>query len=44
VGLDQIVLSLAVFALAILVSLGKSGRLSRWLVERGWIIPRSARS
>jgi hypothetical protein len=33
-GLDQIVLSLVVFALAVLVSLGKSGQLSRRLAER----------
>ena len=42
IGLDQIALSLAVFALAVLVSLGKSGRLSRWLIARGWIVPRSS--
>jgi hypothetical protein len=41
-GLDQIVLSLAVFVLAVVVSLAKSGRLSRWLIARGWIIPRSS--
>jgi hypothetical protein len=41
-GLDQIVLSLAVFAMAVLVSLAKSGRLSRWLTGHGWIVPRSS--
>jgi hypothetical protein len=34
-GLDHIALSLALFALAILVSMGKSGVLSRWLAARG---------
>jgi hypothetical protein len=33
-GLDHIALSLALFALAVLVSLGKSGVLSRWLAAR----------
>jgi hypothetical protein len=32
-GLDQIALSMALFALAILISLGKAGLLSRWLAE-----------
>jgi hypothetical protein len=36
-GLDQIVLSLMVFALAVVVSLAKSGQLSRWLTARGWL-------
>jgi hypothetical protein len=36
-GLDHIVLSLLLFALAVLISLGKSGILARWLgVERVW--------
>jgi hypothetical protein len=33
-GLDYLALSLALFALALLVSLGKSGILSRWLAAR----------
>jgi hypothetical protein len=33
-GLDHIAVSLALFAVAVLVSLGKSGQLSRWLRER----------
>jgi hypothetical protein len=36
-GLDHLALSLALFVLALLISLGKSGLLSRWLAERrGW--------
>jgi hypothetical protein len=36
-GLNYLVLSLLLFAVAVLVSLGKSGILARWLgVERGW--------
>ncbi len=38
-GFDQIVLSLTLFAIAVAVSLGKSGRLSRWLRDRRWIQP-----
>jgi hypothetical protein len=34
-GLDHILMSLALFALAILVSLAKSGLLARWIVK-GW--------
>src|SRR5207253_5149267 len=37
VGLDQMVLSLAAFVLAVLISLGKSGHLRRWLAARGWV-------
>ena len=33
-GLDYLVLSLAVFALAVLISLGKSGLLARWIGAR----------
>jgi len=33
-GLDYLVLSLAVFALAILISLGKSGLLAQWIGAR----------
>jgi hypothetical protein len=36
-GLDPMVLSLAVFIVAILISLGKSVALMHWLVARGWI-------
>ncbi len=38
-GLDHIALSLALFAVAVLVSLGKAGVLSRWLEARGWRPP-----
>jgi hypothetical protein len=34
IGLDHMALSLVLFALAILVSLAKSGTLTRWIVER----------
>ena len=34
VGLEYLLLSLAVFALAVLISLGKSGVLARWLTAR----------
>jgi ABC-type dipeptide/oligopeptide/nickel transport system permease component len=37
VGLDQIVLSAAAFVLAVLISLGKSGHLRRWLTASGWL-------
>jgi len=40
-GLDQMALSLALFAIAILVSLGKSGILSRWIAMRGEEVPDS---
>jgi hypothetical protein len=36
-GLDPMALSLAVFGIAVLISLGKSGALMRWLVARGWL-------
>jgi hypothetical protein len=36
-GLDPMALSLAVFVVAVLISLGKSGTLVRWLVARGWL-------
>jgi hypothetical protein len=36
-GLDQMALSLVLFAVAVLISLGKSGFLSRWLARRGWV-------
>ncbi len=35
-GLDAMALGLAAFALAVLISLGKSGSLLRWAVARGW--------
>jgi hypothetical protein len=38
-GLDQIVLSLILFAVAVAVSLGKSGRLTHWLAQWGWVAP-----
>jgi hypothetical protein len=37
-GLDHIALSLAAFVLAVLISLGKAGHLSRWLAARGWLL------
>lgn len=40
-GLDQIALSLALFAVAVLISLGKSGMLSRWLTARAGKVPDS---
>ncbi len=40
-GLDQMALSLALFIVAILVSLGKSGVLSRWIAGRGREVPDS---
>jgi hypothetical protein len=39
VGLDQMVLGLAAFVLAVLISLGKSGHLRRRLAARGWVSP-----
>jgi hypothetical protein len=39
VGLDQMVLGLAAFVLAVLISLGKAGHLRRWLAARGWVSP-----
>jgi hypothetical protein len=36
-GLDHLVISLALFAVGVLVSLGKAGLLARWLAERGWL-------
>jgi hypothetical protein len=39
VGLDHIAVSLLLFGLAILVSLGKSGALARWLAAHGWLAP-----
>jgi hypothetical protein len=41
-GLDYLALSLTLFALAVLVSLGKSGLLGRWLAARAEKVPRSA--
>jgi hypothetical protein len=38
-GMDQIVLSMALFALALLISLGKAGLLARLLVAWGWAGP-----
>ena len=38
-GLDYIVLSLAVFALALAISLGKAGLLARWLKMRREKLP-----
>ena len=35
-GFDQIALSMALFTLALLISLGKSGLLGRWAVAWGW--------
>src|SRR5207237_2270658 len=37
VGLDQIAISLALFVIAVLISLGKSGLLTRWLTAWGWV-------
>jgi hypothetical protein len=42
-GLDQMALSLALFAVAVLISLGKAGVLSRWLAARGLAAPVPAR-
>lgn len=36
-GFDQVMLSLVLFVVAVVVSMGKSGRLPRWFVTRGWI-------
>ncbi len=38
VGLDHIALGLALFGVAFLVSLGKSGILTRWLAARSWLV------
>ncbi len=40
-GLDQIAWGLALFALAVLVSLGKSGLFGRWLAERRTVLPQT---
>jgi hypothetical protein len=39
IGLDYIALSLAIFAVAVLISLGKSGTLSRWRMSRREEVP-----
>jgi hypothetical protein len=41
-GLDHLALSMALFALAVLISLAKSGVLSRWVAARGGTIPHPA--
>jgi hypothetical protein len=41
-GLDHLALSLALFALAVLISLVKSGVLSRWVAARGGTMPSPA--
>jgi hypothetical protein len=38
-GLDYIVVSLALFAVAVLISLGKAGLLNRWMTRRGEEVP-----
>ena len=39
VGIDHIALSMALFALAVLISLGKAGLLRRWMPARMWRPP-----